>query len=161
MQLNVHTDYAMRVLLYAAHFPEKAVSTTEISVAYGISKHHLVRVVQTLAAADFVKVTVGRGGGVRLARPPELIRLGEVVRVSEASFRLVECHDLVHNTCPIVRVCGLKAMLDGALAAFLGELDRHSLADLIRPGSRNRFIQLLALPQLPQSLPAARRSTSL
>lgn len=145
MQLTVHTDYALRVLLYLAHFPDKRIGTEEISTAYGISKHHLVRVVQTLAEGGFLIVTVGRTGGVELARPPKQIRIGDVVRAAEASFRLVECHDTENNTCPIVPVCGLKGILDQALDAFLAELDRHTLADLVQPRSREKFVQLLSV----------------
>lgn len=144
MQLTVHTDYALRVLLYLAHFPDRRVGTAEISTAYGISKHHLVRVVQTLADSGFVRVTVGRSGGVALARAPGEIGLGDVVRTTEASFRLVECHDAVNNTCPIVPVCGLKGMLDAALAAFLRELDQQTLASLVKPRSREKFVQLVS-----------------
>lgn len=144
MQLTVHTDYALRVLLYLTHFPERRVGTEEISTAYGISKHHLVRVVQTLADAGFVHATVGRGGGVTLSLDPKDIRLGQVVRATEASFRLVECHDAASNTCPIVSVCGLKGLLDDALDAFLRELDRHTLADLVKARSRDKFIQLVS-----------------
>jgi Rrf2 family nitric oxide-sensitive transcriptional repressor len=144
MQLTVHTDFALRVLLYLTHFPERRVGTEEISTAYGISKHHLVRVVQTLAEAGFVHATVGRGGGVTLSLEPKDIRLGQVVRATEASFRLVECHDEATNTCPIVSVCGLKGLLDTALDAFLRELDRYTLADLVKPRSRDKFIQLVS-----------------
>jgi len=142
MQLTVHTDYALRVLLYLAHFPDRRIGTEEISTAYGISKHHLVRVVQTLAEGGFLKVTVGRSGGVELAQEPGQIRLGRVIRTTESSFRLVECHDEAANTCPIVPVCRLKGLLDHALDAFLRELDRHTLADLVRDNSRALFIQL-------------------
>jgi Rrf2 family nitric oxide-sensitive transcriptional repressor len=145
MQLTVHTDYALRVLLYLAHFPDRRVGTEEISRAYGISKHHLVRVVKTLDEAGLVRVTVGRTGGVTLAAPPAQIRLGSVVRATEASFRLVECHDMENNSCPIVPVCGLKGMLDDALEAFLQELDRHTLADLVKPSSHSRFVELVAV----------------
>lgn len=143
MQLTVHTDYALRVLLYLAHFPDRRIGTEEISTAYGISKNHLVRVVQTLADSGFLIATVGRSGGVELARAPKDIRLGEVIRATEFSFRLVECHDAENNTCPIVPVCGLKGLLDSALDAFLAELDRHTLADLVKPRSHDRFVQLL------------------
>lgn len=142
MQLTLHTDYALRVLLYLSHFPDRRIGTEEISTAYGISKNHLVRVVHTLAEGGFVRVTVGRSGGLNLGREPGEIRLGAVVRATEASFRLVECHDSVTNTCPIVPVCGLKSMLDTALNAFLAELDKHTLADLVNGDSREMFIQL-------------------
>lgn len=144
MQLTVHTDYALRVLLYLAHFPERRVGTEEISNAYGISKNHLVRVVQTLAEGGYVRVTVGRTGGVQLAGDPGAMRLGQIVRRTEASFRLVECHDEVNNTCPILPVCGLKGILDDALEAFLVELDRYTLGDLVKAPSRERFVQLVS-----------------
>ena len=144
MQLTLHTDYALRVLLYLAHFPERRVGTQEISMAYGISKNHLVRVVQTLADGGYVVVSVGRAGGVQLAGDPGTMRLGQIVRKTEASFRLVECHDEVHNTCPIVPVCGLKGMLDSALECLLAELDRYTLGDLVKDPSRERFVQLVS-----------------
>ncbi len=143
MQLTMHTDYALRVLLYLSHFPDRRVGTEEISAAYGISKNHLVRVVQTLADAGYLQAKVGRSGGLQLARLPHQIRIGEVIRTAEASFRLVECHDPQNNTCPIVSVCGLKSLLDDALGAFLAELDQHTLADLVKPRSRNKFVQLV------------------
>ena len=102
------------------------------------------RVVHTLAEGGFITVTLGRSGGVELARPAKAIGLGEVVRVSEASFRLVECHDAARNTCPIVPVCGLKGILETALGAFLAELDKHTLADLVKSRSHTKFVQLLA-----------------
>jgi len=145
MQLTMHTDYALRVLLYLAHFPEKRISTEEISQAYGISKNHLVRVVHTLAESHVVKVNVGRAGGIELAQPAGKIRVGAVIRATEASFRLVECHDHVNNTCPIVPVCGLKSVLSAALDAFLAELDGYTLADLVKPRSHSQFVQLLTI----------------
>ncbi len=145
MQLTMHTDYALRVLLYLAHFPDKRVNTEEISQAYGISKNHLVRVVHTLAEHDFIKVNVGRSGGIELVREAKHIRVGAVIRATEASFRLVECHDHANNNCPIVPVCGLKTVLSSALDVFLAELDRHTLADMVRPRSRTQFQQLLSV----------------
>ena len=150
MHLTVHSDYALRVLIYAAHFPERRVGTEEISIAYRISKHHLVRVVQTLASAGLVRATVGRAGGIELARHPSEIRLGDVLRATETSFRMVECHDPQTNTCPIVPVCSLKGLLREAADSFLEQLDRHTLADLVRDDSRAAFLKLVnARPATP------------
>ena len=142
MQLSLHADYALRVLIYLGAHPDETISTQQISAAYGISKHHLVRVVQTLGDHGYLKVTPGRLGGVRLARLPSEIRLGEVVRNAEPNLRLVECFDKATNTCPIISTCGLKAYLQEALNTFLAELDRHTLADLL-PENRPRKLQAL------------------
>ena len=143
MYLTSHTDYALRVLLYLAHFPERQVSTREISGAFGISKHHLVRVVQTLAQHRFVKARTGRNGGVALARAPRQIRVGDVVRACEPNFNMVECFDAESNTCPIVPVCGLKAPLHEALRRFLEALDEYTLADIAGSASHKQFVTLL------------------
>lgn len=143
MQLSLHADYALRVLIYVGARPDEIVSTEQISSAYGISKHHLVRVVQTLSERGYLQVTPGRGGGICLARDPGTIRLGDVVRHAEPNLRLVECFDKATNTCPIVSVCGLKGYLHQALQAFLAELDRHTLADLFSGNQRDTLSQVL------------------
>jgi Rrf2 family nitric oxide-sensitive transcriptional repressor len=117
------------VLLYLAAQPDRAVSTAEMSRAYGISRHHLVRVVQTLTRSGFVETIPGRSGGVRLAKPPGSLTIGQVVRECEPGFRMVECFDPATNTCPITPVCELKRFLGEALDAFLTVLDGYTLAD--------------------------------
>ncbi len=131
MQLSLHSDYALRVLLYLGTHPSKIVSTREISRAYGISINHLVRVVKTLDEHGYVELFRGRSGGVRLARDPADIRLGEVVRHAEPNLRLVECFDPATNTCQIMKSCGLKSLLNEALRSFLARLDQHTLAELV------------------------------
>lgn len=146
MQLSLHADYALRVLIYLGAHPDTIVSTKQISDAYGISRNHLVRVVQTLGEHGYVSVLPGRSGGVKLLMDPHQIRLGNVVRHAEVNLRLVECFDKETNTCPIISVCGLKAHLSSALSVFLAELDKHTLAELLTPGRReklaNVFVQL-------------------
>lgn len=140
MQLTLHADYALRVLLYLGTRPGELVSTQTMSDAYGISKHHLVRVVQTLGEHGYVKVVPGRSGGVGLARAPESIRLGDVVLDAEQNMRLVECFDMSTNTCPIVKHCGLKSVLGEALEAFVASLNRQTLADLLH-GERRKALK--------------------
>jgi len=143
MQLSLHADYALRVLIYAGSQAGKNVTTTQISDAYGISQNHLVRVVNTLGKAGYLKVTQGRFGGLCLAKDPAEIRLGQVVRAAEPSMKLVECFDKETNTCPIIGVCSLKAHLRHALEAFLDDLDRHTLADLLANGGDRRLANIL------------------
>jgi Rrf2 family transcriptional regulator, nitric oxide-sensitive transcriptional repressor len=139
MQLTLHADYSLRILLYLTENSDRYVSTREISEAYGISRNHLVRVVQTLHANGFVEVSEGRSGGVKLARDPAEINLGQVVRKTEPNFRIVECFDMEMNTCPIVPVCRLKGILAKALESFLAVLDDCALSDLIH-GSRSQSL---------------------
>jgi Rrf2 family nitric oxide-sensitive transcriptional repressor len=131
VHLTLHADYSLRVLLYLATHEGRLTSTQEMADAYGISKHHLVRVVQTLAGQGFVDARAGRSGGVTLGREPKDINVGAVLRAAEPDFHLVECFNRESNTCPITPACGLKGVLAEAREAFLSILDRYTLADLV------------------------------
>ena len=144
MQLSLHADYSLRVLVYLGAHPNRVVRTQEISEAYQISKHHLVRVVQTLAEHDYVQIHAGRSGGITLNSEPALIRLGEVVRIAEPNMRLVECFDRKTNTCKIAPVCALKGMLKEALDAFIASLNRYTLADILGHGGQQKLAKIFA-----------------
>jgi len=126
MKLTRYTDYALRVLLYLGARPERLCSISEMSRSYGISQNHLMKVVHDLGKAGFVASARGRLGGIRLARPPEEIIIGSVVRHTEDGFDLVDC-----GSCIIAPACGLTGVLREALGAFMTVLDSHTLADLL------------------------------
>ncbi len=143
MQLTLHSEYALRVLLYLGAQPGRKVSTREISDAYGISKHHLVRVVQTLGERGYLRLIPGRSGGMVLAADPREIRLGDVVHQAEPNMRLAECFDRQHNTCVLTHVCTLKPVLNEALNAFLSALNRYTLGDLLAGGAQQKLATIL------------------
>jgi Rrf2 family nitric oxide-sensitive transcriptional repressor len=130
MQLTQFTDYALRILIYLARLPEPGMATiSEIADYHQISRNHLVKVANNLASQGFIMTTRGKGGGIQLARPPHTIGIGEVVRVTEPHMNLVECFDMKVNECRIARGCFLKAILHEARRAFLGVMDKYTLAD--------------------------------
>jgi Rrf2 family nitric oxide-sensitive transcriptional repressor len=129
MQLTLFSDYSLRILLYLAAHRDRRVAGSEISAAYGISQHHLVKVVQPLIAEGLVVSVRGRGGGLSLGREPAKINVAAVVRLTEPHHNLVECFDGPRNTCPIDNACGLKGALLRAQEAFFNELAQYSLAD--------------------------------
>ena len=131
MHLTQFSDYSLRLVIYLACHPDKLVSADEISRAFGISRHHLVKVVQTLTEIGVVEAHRGRGGGMGLAMRPSEINVGWLIRRTEPHFDLVECFDPATNTCPIARACGLKGLLQRAQQAFLGVLDEYSLEQLL------------------------------
>lgn len=132
MHLNLHTDYGLRVLLYLASSPSGAAPAPDIASAYNISLHHLRKVVQNLSRAGYVQTTRGRTGGLALAKPPEDIRLGQVVRDLEPDLHLAECFSTQDNACVITPACILKGALEDGRRAFLETLDRYTLAELTR-----------------------------
>lgn len=138
MRLTAMTDYAMRLLMYVAQRPDRLCTIAEVAAAYGISEAHLMKITHQLGQAGFIETLRGKGGGMRLAAPPEHINLGAVVRAMEADLALVECFDSAGNRCALTGHCRLASVLDNALGAFLAHLDAHTLADLAPPASRRR-----------------------
>jgi Rrf2 family nitric oxide-sensitive transcriptional repressor len=143
VQLTRYTDYSLRVLIYLAVEPDRRATIDEIASAYDISKAHLMKVVHELGRRGWVETVRGRGGGLQLARPADEIAVGEVVRATEENLALVECFDPATSACAIERACGLRAVLDEALAAFLAVLDGYTLADLVAR-RRRPLLELLA-----------------
>jgi Rrf2 family nitric oxide-sensitive transcriptional repressor len=130
MRLTNFSDYALRVLMYAAARGDRLITIDETASVYRISRAHLMKVVNQLTRAGFLKAVRGRSGGLMLARPPADIRLGDVVRATEPDFALVECF-ASGNQCLITPRCRLRGVLNEALAAFMEALDRYTLTDLI------------------------------
>jgi len=144
MQLTQYTDYGLRTLIALALNPGQWQTVTVVSSAYGISRHHLVKVVARLAERGYVETQRGKGGGMRLARPPREISIGAVVRDMEAELGVVECLEADGGNCVITPACGLKGVLAEATRAFLGVLDSYNLDDLKR--QRPPVSRLLGIP---------------
>ena len=138
MRLTQWTDYTLRVLMYCAATQgrEQPVTITEVAEGYGISRSHLMKIVQELAAQGWLETTRGRGGGMRLMKPPSEINLGAVVRQTETDFHLVECFDPATTACGLGGRCALQLLLTRAGAAFIAVLDGATLADMVPAPSR-------------------------
>jgi Rrf2 family nitric oxide-sensitive transcriptional repressor len=116
--------------MYAAMRGENLITIEETAGLYGISRAHLMKVANQLTRAGYLKAIRGRSGGLALAKRPDSIRLGDVLRATEPDFALVECFT-ADNRCLITPRCRLRGALHEALAAFVGTLDGYTLADLI------------------------------
>ena len=149
MKLTRYSDYALRVLMHLAARSDRLASIGEIARTYRISHNHLMKVVHDLRKAGFVAATRGRTGGIRLARRPEDITIGEVVRHTEGGFDLVDC-----GSCVIAPACALTGALHEALGAFMAVLDGYSLADLVSE-QRSGLRELIASFGAAQPQPAS------
>lgn len=144
MHLTQYTDFALRTLIALAVAPGERATVSQVSRAYQISRHHLVKVAGRLAELGYIETTRGKGGGMRLARRPHRIGMGEVVRAMEAELGVVECLTAGGGSCVIAPACRLKTILSAATQRFLEELDQYTLADMLK--SRAPLARLLGIP---------------
>lgn len=131
MKLTTFSDYTLRVLMFLALNRDRLATIPEIAAAYEISENHLMKVVHQLALSGVIESVRGKGGGIRLAREPEEIRLGQIVRSSENSAPIVECMSDDGGTCCIAPACKLKGILARAFSSLYSTLDEYTLADLV------------------------------
>lgn len=142
MQLTSFTDYGLRALIFMAALPQgKMTNITEVSETYGVSRNHMVKIVNQLSRAGYVSAVRGKNGGIRLGKPASEIVIGQVVRDMEP-LQLVNCHS---DFCHITPACRLKQALHDAVQSFLAVLDSQTLADLVE--DNHPLYQLLQVKQ--------------
>ncbi len=132
MRLTLHSDFALRVLIQVGLGGGKLTTISGIARSYGISRHHLMKVVNDLSQKGYLDTVRGRHGGMRLMREPREINIGQVVRDTEDNLNVIGCLES-RGYCRIERACVLRGILRDATDAFLAVLDAHTLADLIKP----------------------------
>lgn len=143
MKLTTFTDYTLRTLIYLALVSDRLVTISELSTHYDIPESHLNKVVHQLGVAGDIETVRGKGGGLQLARSPEVIHVGEIVRRCEPDLALVPCLG-EQGCCTIEPNCVLQRAVQEALVVFFKELNRYTLADLVVP--RRKLTVLLGLP---------------
>lgn len=153
MRLTDYTDYTLRVLMYCAAHPDRLVTIAELAEHHGLSKNHLMKIVNDLARQGMLETTRGRGGGMRLLKPATQIVVGEVVRRTETDFRIVECFDEGSNACLLSPTCRLKRVFDNAMQAYFNELDSVTLADIADPAPPLASVSRLAPARVAGSAP--------
>jgi Rrf2 family transcriptional regulator, nitric oxide-sensitive transcriptional repressor len=149
MRLTLHTDYALRVLMFAAAKGDALSTIPEIVKQFEISRGHVMKVVHRLGQRGYLETLRGRNGGIRLARRPGQINVGAVVRDMEEQLAVLGCLES-DGYCRIQQCCVLKIALRDATNAFLATLDGYTLADLVRP--RRALARLLGIGARPAAL---------
>ncbi|KFI09089.1 Rrf2 family transcriptional regulator [Massilia sp. BSC265] len=132
MRLTEFTDHALRLLMYLGARYGRMATIDEVARQYGMSRNHLAKVVNELAEVGVIMTVRGRSGGIWLAQDPRDIRLGEVVRRTEPNFHMAQCFGGGDAAgCPFGTACLLRWSLAQATEAYLAELNRLSLAELL------------------------------
>jgi Rrf2 family nitric oxide-sensitive transcriptional repressor len=142
MRLTRFTDYALRVLIFVGLRGDTRVTIREISEAFDISRHHLMKVVSDLVRLGYLQAQRGPGGGIKLARPASEIGIADVVLDMEEDMNIVSCF-AGEGLCVIQPACRLRDALKEALAAYIGTLEAYKLQDLIAP--RKTLTRLLRI----------------
>jgi len=129
MRLSLQTDYALRTLLYLATRSGRA-TVAEVAEFYGISAHHVGKVVHQLGRLGYIRNHRGPGGGMELARAPGAVTVGNVVLDFEGNVHLLDCVS-APDVCVIQPGCTLRSVLVEAENRFVNYLQSVTLESLL------------------------------
>lgn len=142
MKLTSYSNYALRSLQLAALKAPDRIRVDDVVRVHGLARPHIVKIVHELGRAGYLETARGRGGGFRLAKPAEQIKIGDVIRLTEGPMDVVECFNPEKNTCPLIGICKLSQAIQKATGAFMAVLDDLTLADIA--SNRNELLNRIA-----------------
>ncbi|GHA57284.1 protein aau3 [Amylibacter ulvae] len=149
MKLSSYSNFALRSLQMAALHHPALVRVDDVVRVHKLSRAHIVKIVHELGRAGYLETVRGRSGGFRLARSADQIVVGDVLRLTEGSFELVECFNATTNTCPLIGMCRLSDAMQRAMSAFIAVFDALTIADI--SANKSQLLErILPLENAPQ-----------
>jgi Rrf2 family protein len=131
MKLSTRSRYGARILVdLARHTDQGPVQIGEISKRQDISVKYLEQLIRPLKQASMVTSVRGPKGGHLLAKKPEEISLGQIVRLFEGQSELVECISKP-ELCSMSDDCQVRLAWKDATRVLYEKLDSTSIADLL------------------------------
>jgi Rrf2 family transcriptional regulator, iron-responsive regulator len=155
MRLTQQANYSVRILMYCATKQNDFAKVSEIARVFDISEYHLFKILPILVSNGFITTHRGRNGGLKLAKEPSEITLGQIIRAAEENFHLADCFDEGSYNCPLLSMCDFNQALNDALEAFLDALDKYTLADLTSNEGDMRNLLNIPAPEVPSSSAAS------
>jgi len=131
MKLSTRGRYGARALLdIALHQGDEPIPLKDVALRQQISLRYLNHLITPLVAAGILRSARGTGGGVRLAKRPDEIKLSEVMQLLEGSIALVDCVD-DPDMCTRSGICAARDLWEELKQAMSGILESMTLQDLV------------------------------
>ncbi len=140
MKFSTKTRYGTRILIdLALKANQGAIQVSKISASQKISAKYLEQILRTLKQAGIVKSVRGPKGGHLLAKDPDKIYLGQLVRLFEGQTELVQCVSSPEN-CEMAAQCLVRNAWQEATEVLYKKLDNISIANLIHCDTSNNQV---------------------
>ena len=131
MQIYKFTDYTFRALIYLARNRNETTTVDKLAAYLEVSEHHMKKVIHKLAKTEYIISTKGRNGGLKLGVDLGERRIVKKLIATEENLNLVECMSNP-ELCPLMTSgCNLKKILSKSLQAFIDELSKYTLEDIL------------------------------
>lgn len=132
MQLNITTDYAIRIILALAKKEGEVVSSKDISLTMKIPQKYVLKITRSLVAANLIERRSGVYGGFLLARDPNEITLLEIIKVMEPTIKLNRClEDDAFCSRTAINICPVRSFYDNFQKIFEDNFSKIAISQLI------------------------------
>lgn len=129
MKLSTRSRYGARLMIdVARNYTQGPVHLKDVAEREGVSVKYLEQLIIPLKKTGYITSVQGPKGGYMLAKPPEEITFGEIIKILERSTILVECVEHP-NTCERSEHCPTRDIWRRATRAMYDELEAITLAD--------------------------------
>lgn len=132
MNLSKFTDYSFRTLIYLGNNDKNLYTVEELSKNLNISENHIKKIVHSLAREGYIISIKGRNGGIKLAKDPLNINLGDVLIFCEDFSKVIECKKNSENCTYNSEKCLIKNIVKSSIHKFIQEFKKYSLYDVIK-----------------------------
>lgn len=124
------TDYAIRALCFISKRKHELTSVAQLVAGLKVPRPFLRKILQILNKKGILASYKGKGGGFKLAVPPEKIHLLKLIGIFQGPLKINECL-FKKAPCPNVKTCKLKKKIDNIQKSVISELKDVSLASLL------------------------------
>ncbi len=140
MRLSKKTDYALRTVLELARFYNKRlISVKELAKAQKIPENFLEQILLQLKSDRIVDSRRGKSGGYLLARNPDQLTMGQIVRLTEGNWGIERCQNGAQDDkCVNEFDCVVRDVWNEVFLQMEQALDTITIADLLTRSSRYR-----------------------
>ena len=134
MRVSRKTDYALRTLFtLVEHYQGAPIPIRELARRNDVPKRFLEQIMLQLKTQGWVESTAGIKGGYVLAKSPDKITMGEVVRFFDGILAPIDCVSVTgYQRCSQESVCRFRRVFLDARNYVAGLMDKATLADVIK-----------------------------
>ncbi len=140
MRLSTRGHYGLKAMYdLARHYGAGPIPLKNVAARQNISGYYLEQLIAVLRKGGLVKSVRGAQGGYVLARPPDEIRVGDIIRILEGPIAPVECVSEIRTAeCDQADRCITRTVWEKVRDSITQVMDSISLADMCREEERSR-----------------------
>ena len=140
MQISYKTDYSLKIILHlSGSYPDGTAQIKQIADAQDIPKKFLEQILLLLKKGGFVASKQGPHGGYFLAKAPEEIAVGDVVRFVEGPIHPISCiAPGAEDTCSFASACVFRDIWVDVETAISRVIDTVTFSDLLEREKKKR-----------------------